>query len=188
MKLLEEYKELYYKEIEDANRLDNKITTCITFLTVLGSAQILLWTQIETYEPVWYTGIYLGFCLAGAVMLCVCIGLFFRTYSGNETHLFPIEDFARQHMNVLARVRKEQRDEAEQLLELKMAERFVNDAIYNRKMNNRKNMRHKWLLRTLLLAYTVTFLTFALGVSISFYETQTAEGSTRETTMIREAE
>ncbi len=32
MNLLEEYKELYYKEIEFNDRLNNKITTCITLI------------------------------------------------------------------------------------------------------------------------------------------------------------
>ena len=37
--LLQEYKELYYKEIEHSERLNSKINVCITFLTILGSAQ-----------------------------------------------------------------------------------------------------------------------------------------------------
>ncbi len=40
---LEEYKELYYKEIEYTKRLNSKINTCMTFLTIIGSGVILVW-------------------------------------------------------------------------------------------------------------------------------------------------
>ena len=50
MNLLEEYKDLYYKEIEYSERLNNKINTGITFLTVLGSAQIILWVQFKSFN------------------------------------------------------------------------------------------------------------------------------------------
>lgn len=63
MNLLEEYKDLYYKEIEFNDRFNNKITTCITFLTVLGSALIFLWSKLKDYEIDWYTILYLLFCL-----------------------------------------------------------------------------------------------------------------------------
>ena len=43
MDLLQEYKELYYKEIEYSDRLSNKINVSISFITILGSAQIILW-------------------------------------------------------------------------------------------------------------------------------------------------
>ena len=55
--LLQEYKEQYYKEIEHSERLNGKINTMITFLTILGGAQVLLWTQMKDFEAEWYLGI-----------------------------------------------------------------------------------------------------------------------------------
>lgn len=188
MNLLEEYKELYYKEIETASRLDNKITTCITFLTILGSAQILLWTQLANYGPVWYTGIYLALCLLGTVMFFVCIGMFFKAYCGYEMYLFPVKAIAEQHADVLSRVAEGQKEQADRILEMKMAERFINDAIHNRQINAQKNNRHRRLLNTLLLAFAVTFLAYALGVFISFYETKTSEKTMQETVISQEVE
>lgn len=48
---LENYKELYYKEIEYTERLNSKINTCITFLTIIGSGLILVWSQLEKVGP-----------------------------------------------------------------------------------------------------------------------------------------
>lgn len=67
-----------------------------------------------------------------------------------------------------------------------MAERFINDAIHNRQINAQKNNRHRRLLNTLLLAFAVTFLAFALGVFISFYETKTSEKTMQETVISQE--
>lgn len=39
---LEEYKELYYKEIEYTERLNSKINMCMTFLTIRGAVKNLV--------------------------------------------------------------------------------------------------------------------------------------------------
>lgn len=175
MDLLQEYKELYYKEIEFNDRLNNKISTCITFLTILGSALILLWTQIKNYQLLWYTGVYLVFCTVSTVMFCVCIFMFFRTYSGYKTQFFPIKKIAIQNTNVLNTVPNDQKEAANQILEIKMAERFINDAIQNRELNTKKNNRHRNLIKMIMATFIVVFLSFAINVSIDYYETNCIE-------------
>lgn len=171
MDLLQEYKELYYKEIEFSDRLNNKITTCITFLTILGSALILLWTQIKNYELFWYTGVYLVFCVIVTIMFFICIWMFFRTYSGYKTQLFPIKSYAIQNTNVLNTVVANQKEDAYKLLELRMAERFINDAIHNRELNTVKNNRHRNLIKMIMATFIITFITFSINISIDYYET-----------------
>lgn len=172
MNLLEEYKELYYKEVEFNDRLNNKITTCITFLTVLGSALILLWTQVKDYGLYWYTILYFIFCTVNTIMFFVCIFMFFKTYSGYDRPTFPIKNIATQNTRVLNSVAPEQRDKANKLLEQKMAERFVNDAINNRELNITKSEKHYRLIRMIMATFIVTFITFAINVSIDYYESK----------------
>lgn len=171
MNLLEEYKDLYYQEIEYSERLNNKMGNCITFLTIIGSALILLWSQIKNYEPLWYTGVYLVFCIISTIMFCVCIFKFFRTYSGYKTQYFPIKDVALQNMRVLNSVPENQKDKAYELLEVKMAERFINDAIHNRENNTEKNNRHRNLILMLMATFIMVFISFAINISIEYYET-----------------
>lgn len=171
LNLLEEYKELYYKEIEYSDRLNNKISTCITFLTILGSALILLWTQFKNYQLLWYTGVYLVFCLVTTVMFCICIFKFFRTYSGYKTQYFPIKDIASQNARVLNSVPEDQKENANEVLKLAMAERFINDAIHNRKLNVEKNNRHRNLIQMLMITFIMIFISFAINISIDYYET-----------------
>lgn len=180
MNLLEEYKELYYKEIEFNDRLNNKITTCITFLTVLGSALIYLCTQIKEYNLCWYTILYLIFCTVNVIMFFICIFMFFRAYSGYDRPTFPIKDVATQNMHVLNNVNPNQKDLAIKLLEEKMAERFINDAIKNRELNVVKNKKHYWLIRMIMATFVVTFITFAINVSISYYESKTEAENIQE--------
>lgn len=171
MNLLEEYKDLYYKEIEFNDRLNNKITTCITFFTVLGSALIFLWSKLKDYEIDWYTILYLLFCIIDTIMFLTCIFMFFRTYSGYDRPTFPIRDIAVQNTKVLNRVTSSQKEEANQLLEQIMAERFIIDAIENRKLNKIKNRKHYILIRMIMATFIVVFLTFAISLLIDYYET-----------------
>lgn len=141
MNLLQEYKELYYKEIEFSDRLNNKITTCITFLTILGSAQILLWTQMKNFELLWYTGVYLTFCCVSTALFIVCIILFYRSYSGFKTHYFPIRNIAKQNETILRNISDDQKQNAEKMLENAMAISFI-----------------------------FSFISFALYIGIDYYE------------------
>lgn len=170
MDLLQEYKELYYKEIEFGDRLNNKIATCITFLTIIGSALILMWSQFKNYELLWYTGVYLVFCLISTAMFCISIGMFFKTYSGYKTQLFPIKSIAIQNNTVLNSIDESQIEQADKLLAMTMAERFINDAIHNRALNVQKNDRHRNLIKMLTATFVVTFISFAINVSIDYYE------------------
>lgn len=179
MNLLQEYKELYYKEIEFNDYLNNKITTCITFLTILGSAQILLWTQFKDFPLTWYTGVYLVFCCASTILFLICILLFFRAYSGYKVRRFSIKLNAQQNTNVLNSVPPEQRDIALKELERTMSERFVNDAIYNRELNITKNNRHRFLIQIIMIAFVVTFVTFSINIGIGYYESKHANNETQ---------
>lgn len=73
-------------------------------------------------------------------MFFICILMFFRTYSGYDRPTFPIKDVATQNMHVLNNVNPNLKDSAIKLLEEKMAERFINDAIKNRELNVVKNI------------------------------------------------
>lgn len=178
--LLQEYKELYYKEIEFNDRLNNKITTCITFLTILGSSLILLWTQIKNYQMLWYAGVYLVFCIIATIMFVICIVLFFKTYSGYGRHMFPIKEIAIQNSNVLDNVSKEQIDLAIKLLETNMAQRFINDAIQNRELNMIKNNKHRTLIKMIMTTFIVILITFSINVIIDFYEVKFTQNNIQQ--------
>lgn len=175
MDLLQEYKDLYYKEIEFNDRLNNKITTCITFLTVLGSGLIFLWSQIKNYQTYWYMGVYLLFCIVATIMFLICIFMFFKAYSGYNRPTFPIKSTAIQNTNVLTIVQSEQKDIAIEMLGEAMAIRFINDAIDNRKLNTTKSNRHKKLIQMIMATFLVMFIIFVINIAIEYYEIKTLQ-------------
>ena len=98
--------------------------------------------------------------------------MFFRTYSGYDRPTFPIRDVAIQNTHALNDVAPKQRKNANKLLEQKMAERFINDAIKNRELNVIKNKKHYYLIRMIMASFIITFITFAINVSIDYYESK----------------
>lgn len=106
--------------------------------------------------------------------------MFFKTYSGYARPIFPIKDVALQHANVLNSVKPDQQVKANILLEQKMAERFINDAIKNRELNIIKNKKHYYLIRIIMATFIITFITFIINISIDYYETKFAQESVQE--------
>ena len=94
MDVLEEYKELYYKEIEYTERLNSKINICITFLTIIGSGVMLVWSKIESVYTCKYFWVYLSLCITSSVLFSLCIIFFYRTYYGYKINYYPIKEMA----------------------------------------------------------------------------------------------
>ena len=174
MDLLQEYKELYYKEIEHSERLNNKINTCITFLTILGSAQILLWTQFKNFEIKWYSILYIFLCAISLVIFVITIIRFYKTYSGYEYSYFPIKDMAIKTIETyqIAADAGDEKDYADKHIYNMYCERFLNDAITNMNCNISKNNKHKKLITFICISFIITVITFASGVCIDYYETK----------------
>ena len=142
---LEEYKELYYKEIEYTERLNSKINTCMTFLTIIGSVGILVWSQLNNVFSGIYFWIYLILCIMSSVSFIICLIFFYKSYSGYEIHYYPIKEMAIASNETYKLVDNGQikKRQAEKHVRNMMAERYLNDAIHNGEQNRLKNKRQK---------------------------------------------
>lgn len=185
MNLLQEYKELYYKEIEHSERLNNKIGMCITLLTILGSAQVLLWTQFKTFEYHIYSKIYLIACIVSLILFILSAFKFYFSYSGYKYNYFPIEDMAKVTINTykIAGDNKKDIKLAHNHIYNMYCERFLNDAIANRKINISKNNKHKKLTQIICISFIVTAIVFSYGIGIDYYETKYIDSNTTHITI-----
>lgn len=176
MDLLSEYKELYYKEIEHSERLNGKLSTCITFLSIIGGAIVLVWTQLKNFDFSWYTVFYVVECCISTVLFVVCLFKFIKTYTGYKMHYFPIRDMAVviQKTYVDNDTQPYADEEIENIIAAQMAQRFVNDAIHNRKINVEKNRRHRNLIKWISISFLAIFITYSTNVVIDFYESKNA--------------
>lgn len=176
MDLLQEYKDLYYKEIEYYDRLNNKITTSITFLTILGSGQILLWSQFVGISFKWYTILYFILCVISTLLFLICMYKFYRAYSGYQVNYFPIKDMAIT-IHQIQKIAQSLDDKykAENYINDMFCERFINDAIHNRNINIQKNKKHKRLSYFICITFILTIITYATYICIDYYEAKTED-------------
>lgn len=175
MDLLQEYKDLYYKEIEHSEILNGKINTCITFITVLGSAQIILWTQFKNFDIKIYSMIYFVLCLISFIFFIVNIYIFYRAYSGYKYNYFPIKDMALATIETyrIAGDNKKDIKRADKHVYNMYCERYLNDAVVNMKNNETKNNRHKKLTKYICISFIITIIVYALSIGIDYYESKT---------------
>lgn len=174
--LLQEYKELYYKEIEHSERLNSKINVCITFLTILGSAQILLWTQLKNFSMCIYTYIYFALCIISLVVFVISLFKFYKAYSKYNYCYFPIKKIAlvtKETYEIAQNSSNPKKDRkiADHHVYDMYCERYLNDAIVNRNINIIKNDRHKKAVTYVCICFILTIITFSFGVGIDYYET-----------------
>lgn len=87
MNLLDEYKQLYTSEMSHSDRLNNKIGFYITFLTIQGTGNIVIWTKYFSHQ---INTIYLLLCFISFVSFISSIFLFYKAFSGYEYAYFPV--------------------------------------------------------------------------------------------------
>ena len=86
MNVLEEYKELYYNSLEHSDRLNNKIGNSITFLTLIGTGNILIWSKYFTSI---IDTVFLILCFLSTTSFLWSGYLFVKAYSGYKYAYFP---------------------------------------------------------------------------------------------------
>lgn len=92
MNELQEYKDLYHDELHMAEYLNSKITNSITFLTIIGTANILLLTNLFPIELTLCSIIYLFFCCVNVIMFIITVYCFVKAYTGHSYFYFYITD------------------------------------------------------------------------------------------------
>lgn len=180
MNLFEEYKDLYYKELEHSDRLNDKVHTGITFLTILGSGQILLWNQFINIETNVLSYIYLAGCLISFALFIGLLFLFYNTYNGYSYNYFPIQEMAnvvQETLDIVENIqyedneqKQENKKRANQHIEDMFSERFLNDTINNRKNNIIKSNRRKKFITAMSISLIFTILLYATGTTINYIE------------------
>lgn len=172
MSVLEEYKELYYKEIEYTARLNSKINTCVTFLTIIGSGNIFVWSKLGNAASGIYFWIYLILCIISSVLFIICSILFCKSYSGYEIHYYPIKEMALASKETFDLVANGQilKEQAEKHVINMMAERYLNDAIYNRAQNRLKNKRHRCLMQWVAINFLILLVDYVVSIIFDYVQ------------------
>lgn len=167
--LLQEYKDLYYKEIDFGERLHSRIVSYITFLTLLIGLLGYELNILTKCENDWKFGVYLTFCCFSVVLSIIMIILFIRTYVGYNIEHISINDI-HQAINKCYNTNYDkqpyQNCQIDNTITLSLAEKFINLAISQRHINSIKSKRYKKLIFISILNTISVLVTYLISIFI----------------------
>lgn len=159
------YKELYEKEMEFSNRLNEKIGTSITMLSIIGSGHVLLVS--EMFPMVWpfnvWNWIAITFVGLSIIAFVITLVKFRNAYSKYTYGHFPI---AKMDATIEHGRQMDMNDEASKEIRRRLTNQYRDGAIHNRKVNIRKSKNHYLLNRTIMVAFVALAVTFVLWFAL----------------------
>lgn len=152
------YKELYEKEVEFADRLNNKTANSLTILTILGSGHVFLISDIYSLvSPLTDIGLMITLlCLVSGALFVKAMYCFWRAYRGFEYTYYPIEEMVE---NVHA---AKLNPELQEKLEKYIIDLYKDGAIKNRETNRDKNEKQYQLGGAMMWSFVVLLILFVI--------------------------
>lgn len=163
---IEDYKEIYYKELERAECLKNKISTSLTLLTVIGSALIYIFNNVIKYSVGFeFLPSLVAFCTCICFILFIIEGVLFIKAHTSTYKYFPIKGF-HEFEEQCENDSWENANEKAKYIEDTKKDLYFRASVHNRVANNRKvdtlNLLYKFIIINLgVLLLTYVFLCFA---------------------------
>ena len=91
---IQELKELYYKELERRDHISEKITSSITFLTIICTGHMFIWSKMVELDFIisFFPLLFLVTEIVSVVFTIIAFYYFFRTYFRADYSVIPILD------------------------------------------------------------------------------------------------
>lgn len=156
--LLSYYKELYEKEVEFADRLNNKISNSLAILTIIGSGHALLISDIYPIDdPFKDFGLIVTLlCIASGLLFMRAMHCFWKAYRGFGYKYYPIKEMEENvHAVVL-------NPELQEELETSIIDLYKDGAITNRDINRDKNDKQYALGSAMAISFVALLILFVL--------------------------
>jgi hypothetical protein len=172
MDLYQEYKDLYYKEIENSDRLNHRVSTSLSFLTIIGAGDVFIIRELVPLYPfrTAVSIVFLGLCLLSFTSFILCIINFIRAYTGYTYHFFPtmgIKEFVAD-THRLTRGRQDGERIFSEYIEKSFGDLYINCAAHNMEQNMIKGNQYRvltvWIIRTFFMIL-VNFLFWVAFIS-----------------------
>lgn len=160
MRMKDEARELYYREIEYEERLNSKSNIFLALLTLLGSGNALVFERLLPIHNIqwdYYSMAYTLCCTISAIMFLNCVAKFYFAHTKYTYARMPIKQIC-DITGKLSRICNEQ-DKMDELLE----KAFFKAAIINREENLRKNYWQRSLTASLFIASMITIATYIVS-------------------------
>lgn len=167
MNLKEEYKELYYKELEICDRLNSKIGTSLTLLTIIGTGHIILWKDISVVDwSLWSHRLYCLLIFLALISYVIAITYFIKSYSGYKYEYIPIDGCNHYIESAKEYAKKNNISETSlnEYIENMFIRKYIQNTIINRKLNLRKTKLQYRLTRYICITFALLFVAYAIWI------------------------
>lgn len=179
MNELQEYKDLYHDELNIAENLNSKITNSITLLTIIGTANVLLLSNLFPIENTIWSIIYLVVCIANIIIFVFTIYHFLKAYTGRVYNYFSIrkiQNSCNQYKeNILFKIKTTNydinnidqssiTDVINKKMEYWIINEYLNCATFNRTVNAEKSQKLYKLTHSIIINIIIVFISFVLYI------------------------
>lgn len=179
MDLLQEYKEMYYKEIELNDRLNNKIGTNITFLSIVGTAEILLWKDMFLLPHTqWWWWVYLALSIISLCLFLLSAYSFYKSYTKYGYEYIEIEKIKKYIERAHEYANKEDisQEKTDRYIASMLKNQYITIAIENMTLNTKKNNQQYQFTRRICRAFIAVFIAYGFwAVKVNPYKTMLDE-------------
>lgn len=176
MNELQEYKDLYHDELQMTEYLNSKITNSITFLTIIGTANVLLLTNLFPIEAALWSIAYLIICFLNIIAFIITVYRFVKAYTGHTYLYFYITDIKSKceqfKENILKQVKSQGYDITKEEIicivnkkrENWITKEYLRCAEFNRVSNNKKSQELYKLTHTIIFNFIIVFMSFIVYI------------------------
>ena len=162
MDMFNEYKELYYKEIELTVRLENRISYCLTFLTIIGAGLVLLITELSTIKCGILNVLYICLFIFLVILFFISSYFFYKTFFNHGYKYFSIEKMV-ETIDETINVTKDKENGTEianKHIEDIFISKFKEDSIINRNLNIRRSEFYAKFITSISITFIFIVATF----------------------------
>lgn len=165
MELFQEYKELYYKELEHSERLNNKIGNSIAVISLIASGNLLIW---QKYFTTTIDTIFLLLCFISFVLFVITFFAFLRAFSGYRYAYFPTTDMNRKIEQTKIRTKgiNNGDDMAAKHIKGMLERTYIKCANLNFDQNITKNTRYKKFTTISIISIFALVVAYIYNIAI----------------------
>lgn len=170
--ILQEYKDLYYREIEFTDRLNSKVSICLTMLTVAGSIIGLELSNLKNLDNAWYATVYFHLCILICLSFMFCFYRFTKMYIKVGNPFLSIDKTAKYINQVYKEydIQPYENAKVDDYISLQLANSYISYAFTRRKNNEELSDRYRKFIISIIICAFIIFFTYLWYIGCDYYE------------------
>lgn len=163
MNIKNECKYWYEAELEHTDKLNGKLSTHLSFLTLLGSANILLLNNLLKFVNKSVFKVNLTCCIICIICFCFSLVFFIMAYHNYKIGYINIRDNA-LFIQQIIKLKNLEEIKKEKYFEEAINQQYINAAIKNREQNVKKANTQRKFIYILTFSFVIVGLVFLINI------------------------